>query len=237
MNNLDSPTSQCHNLSPDRELDLLPPPSLSLPLWRSLLIEVMDRLSPEKLPPLYLTCKPLDVGMLLGDLVDLPWYRTVFSNIGDVVAPETLPPLQLESRPVDVGELIGDQLDHGWWTSLLETLRDKIGSHRVPPLRLTSTPVNPDGLQGWLQLPSWSSVIEGPKVFLPDVQPAVRAASPPDAPVESAPPSPAPIDPQLVLLERQLRHDLRRARLREALWISILAAEVVYLVVGFVGPK
>ena len=76
------------------DLDFSPPASLNLPLWRSLLLNLMDRFSPDKLPPLRLTSRPVDVVLRVCDLVSLPWYRTVFSNIVDVVAPETLPPLQ-----------------------------------------------------------------------------------------------------------------------------------------------
>jgi hypothetical protein len=214
------------------DLDLSPPASLSLPLWRSLLLNLMDRVSPEKLPPLRLTSRPVDVGLLIGDLVSLPWYRTVFSSIGDVVAPETLPPLQLESRPVEVGELIGDQLGHGWWTSLAGNLRDRLAAGHAAPLHLTAKAVDPGGWSGWLQLPRWSSVIDAPKVFLADPP---KAASTPPAPTARAglTASPvAPLDPQLVLLEKQMRHDLRLAHVREALWLSLLAGEVAFLLVA-----
>ncbi len=103
-------------------LDLLPPPSLTQPLWRSLVGNFRDTFAPTKLPPLVLTARPVDVGLPLGERLRLPWFRTVFTNIGDVISPETLPPLELESRPVDVGELITDQLSHFWWASLLRNL-------------------------------------------------------------------------------------------------------------------
>ena len=96
----------------DIPLDLLPPASLTQPLWRSLAGNLRDTFAPEKLPPLQLTSRPVNVGLLLGERLRLPWFRTVFSNIGDVISPEILPPLELESRPVDVGELITDQLSH-----------------------------------------------------------------------------------------------------------------------------
>ena len=48
-------------------LDLLPPPSLTRPLWRSLVGNLRDTLAPEKLPPLQLTSRPVKVGLLLGD--------------------------------------------------------------------------------------------------------------------------------------------------------------------------
>ncbi|MGA8489836.1 MAG: hypothetical protein WB711_05400, partial [Terriglobales bacterium] len=80
------------------ELDLLLPGGWNRPLRKRLLDDLRDVISPEKLPPLRLTSRPVDVGMLAGDILSLPWYRTVFTNLGDVISPETLPPLQLESR-------------------------------------------------------------------------------------------------------------------------------------------
>jgi hypothetical protein len=153
-----------------RELDFSPPAGLTRPLWRSLLGNIRDWISPEKLPPLQLTSRPVDVGMLQADRLAMPWYRTVFTNIGDVVSPESLPPLILESRPVDVGELIADQMSHPWWTSLLRNLADRVAPERQPPLEVTSTPVNPSlhSDSEYLLLPLWSSVIDGPKIFLPE---------------------------------------------------------------------
>ena len=111
------------------ELDLAPPEALNRPLWKSLIRNFRDRFLPDQLPPLYLTSRPVNLGMLLGDFLGLPWYRTVFTNLGDVISPETQPPLQLESRPVDVGELIGDMVAHPWWSSLLRSLADSVAPH------------------------------------------------------------------------------------------------------------
>lgn len=219
-----------------RDLDFSPPASLTLPLWRSLLANLLDRLAPEKLPPLQLTSRPVNVGMLVGDMVDLPWYRTVFTNLGDVISPEVLPPLELESRPVDVGELIADRLRHSWWSSLLGQLRDAVSPDRVPLLRLTSKPFNPPGMSGRLQVPSWSALLGTPKVFLPDA-PKAASLSRTAAAVASAPAKPIPVDPEVLRLERQLKRDLMRARLREAFWIGLLAAEAVVLFFGYVGMK
>src|SRR5438445_143 len=115
------------------ELDLAPPEDLSRPLWKSLIRNFRDRFLPDQLPPLYLTSRPVNLGMLLGDFLDLPWYRTVFTNLGDVISPETQPPLQLESRPVDVGELVGDMIAHPWWSSLLRSLAYACISRIVEP--------------------------------------------------------------------------------------------------------
>src|SRR5713101_7578042 len=173
------PDPQSTATESDISLDLLPPASLTQPLWRSLVGNVRDTFAPEKLPPLQLTSRPVNVGLLLGERLRLPWYRTVFTNLGDVISPETLPPLELESRPVDVGELIADQMSHMWWTSLLRNLADAVAPERLPPLQLTSSPMDPGATAGSLLLLRWSSVISTPKVFLPDKpKPEYAAAQP-----------------------------------------------------------
>ena len=158
------------------QLDLLLPQSVTRPLWRSLLSNLKDRLFPEKLPPLQLTSRPMNTGMLIGDSVSLPWYRTVFTNLGNVINPEVLPPLELESRPEDVGELVSDQMGHMWWTSLLRNLADRVAPERLPPLQLTSKPIEADLKSGDMQLARWSSLIIYPRFlwqndsFSPTVQ-------------------------------------------------------------------
>lgn len=213
------------------DLDLSPPEGLDLPLWRSLLLNFIDRVAPERLPPLELTSKPVDVGILPGDLFELPWYRTVFSNLGDVISPETLPPLQLESRPVDVGELLGDDLGHGWWDSLLGNIRDRIAPEKLPPLQLTSHPVAAFGADVSLQILDWSSLISTPKVFLPD---AVTESAPMTSFEQAAPPVPvsAPIPTELLIARMKLATDLGRTRFRRRIWIGLAAAEAVFLVVA-----
>ena len=212
--------------------DFSPPQGVTLPLWRSLLINLADRFAPERLPPLELTSQPVDVGILEGDLLQLPWYRTVFSNIGDVIAPETLPPLQLESRSVDVGELLGDELSHGWWNSLLQNLRDRLSPERLPALQLSSRPVAAFGAEASLQILDWSSLIAGPKVFLPDALPSSTSAtsfeSMSSANVPAAPP---PVNPALLTARMQLVRDLGRSRFRRWIWISLAAAEAVFVLV------
>src|SRR5512146_1277487 len=61
------------------DLDFLPPPELQRPLWRSLVINLADRFAPERLAPLQLTSKPVDV-VLPADTIELPWYRTVAAS-------------------------------------------------------------------------------------------------------------------------------------------------------------
>jgi hypothetical protein len=228
-----------HELMIDSEVDFSPPEGVSLPLWRSLFRNLRDRIAPEKLPPLRLSSRPINLGMMLGDYLDLPWYRTIFTNLGDVISPETLPPLQLESRPLDVGELIGDQVSRPWWTSLLRNLADRVAPEKLPPLDLSSAPVNPMVPSPALLLACWSNVIEGPKVFLPDsAAPVLTAASP--GLVLPAMPTPAP-DPGQVefvhILENDLRRDLHRSRMRERLLIAILVIEVILLVGGYFWPR
>jgi len=211
------------------ELELLLADSWNRPLRKRLLDHLRDIFAPEKLPPLRLTSRPVDVGMLAGDILSLPWYRTVFTNLGDVVSPEILPPLQLESRPVDVGELIGDQMSHMWWTSLLRSLADAAAPERLPALQLTSAPMDDPSLTaGSMQLPRWSSVISTPKVFYPDKP---KAAFVPAPRVAAPPPKPDPAEVEFVhVLEADLKRDLRRSIFRQRLWVSLAVLEVLALI-------
>src|SRR6202035_4434588 len=168
------------NSHDDHELDLLLPQSVTRPLWRSLLSNLHDRLFPEILPPLQLTSRPMNTGMLIGDAVSLPWFKTVFTNLGNVINPEVLPPLELESRPLDVGELVSDQMGHMWWTSLLRNLADRVAPERLPALQLSSTPVDASLKSGSMQLARWSSLITLPKVPLAERQAFVM--TPPSRP-------------------------------------------------------
>ncbi len=213
------------------DLDFSPPEELRRPLWRSLLINLADRFAPERLPPLQLSSKPLDV-VLPGESLALPWYRTVFTNIGDVVSPERLPPLELESRPVDIGELPADELAHGWWDSLLQNLRDRLAPEKLAPLNLTSQPVPGFGAESNLQILDWSILIAGPKVFRADQAPrAFRSADP--EPVDQNPaPEAAPGNPALLLARMQLVRDIGRTRFRRKIWIALAAAEAVFLLVA-----
>ncbi|MGC2109322.1 MAG: hypothetical protein WA655_07375 [Candidatus Korobacteraceae bacterium] len=214
------------------DLDFSPPEELNISLWRSLLINLADRFAPERLPPLQLTSKPVDVGILEGDLLSLPWYRTVFTNLGDVISPETLPPLELTSEPVDVGELLGDELDHPWWDSLLQNLRDRLSPEKQPALHLTSEPVALFGAESSLQILDWSTLIAGPKVFRPDApQPASALSSYEPTPAMSAP-EPPPAHPGLLAARMQLTRDIVRTRFRRKIWISLAAAEAVFLLVA-----
>jgi hypothetical protein len=215
----------------DIPLDLSPPPSLTQPLWKSLVGNIRDTVVPEKLPPLVLTSRPVNTGLSLGDRLRMPWFRTVFTNIGDVISPEALPPLELESRPVDVGELITDQLSHFWWGSLLRNLADRIAPETQPALSLTAKPI-PDIIpKSWILLPLWSEVLDTPKVFYPDkpksVEPLrtinLQPVSTPQAELK-----PAPVDPTAAILLR----DLRRSRIRQRIWVGLATAQIVYMVLA-----
>ncbi len=216
-------------LPPEIRVDLLPPASLTQPLWKSLLTNLRDTLAPEKLPPLQLTSRPVNVGLLLGDRLRLPWFRTVFTNLGDVISPEILPPLELESTPVDVGELITDQLSHYWFSSLLRNLADRLVPEKLPSLELTSKPVANIIPESWILLPAWSEVISTPKVFYPDKANPAGPAAPPPAPRPAAVPETQLVrstDPS----EAGLLRDLRRSRLRRRIWIAMSAAQAIYLI-------
>ena len=214
-------------------LDLLPPASLTQPLWRSLVGNLRDTFAPTKLPPLQLTSRPVYVGLALGERLRLPWFRTVFTNIGDVLSPEVLPPLELESQPVDVGELITDQLSHFWWGSLLRNLADRIAPESQAALQLTAKPILDIIPKSWILLPMWSEVADTPKVFYPD------------KPKTAAPVRPVNLQPVTVSVERQvlkgeptaadLMRDIRRSRIRQRIWIGVAAVQIVYMVALALG--
>jgi len=213
------------------EPNFLPPEGWDLPLWRSLLTNLADTVAPPRLPPLQLQSRPVALGTPLGDRLRTAWYRTIFTNIGDVLAPENLPPLELESRPVDIGELIGDQLSHLWISSFLRSLADLVAPERLPALQLLSKPDLAVLPAASMLLPRWSSVIDGPKIYLPDPpKPAT-----PGVVVRVAPPPPKP--PAVVLeylhdMHSDLRRDIRRSRLRVRIWIALATAQVAFLIGG-----
>src|SRR6478672_9461722 len=102
----------------NHQLDLLLPPSVTRPLWRSLLGNLKDRLFPEKLPPLELESRPEDVGELVSDQMGHMWWTSLLRNLADRVAPERLPPLQLTSAPVDA-DLKSGSMQLARWSSLI----------------------------------------------------------------------------------------------------------------------
>ena len=174
-----------HVVSP---ITLLPPASLTRPLWKSLLGNVKDSLFPVSYPPLRLTSTPVNVITPIGELLGMPWYRTVFTNLGDVVAPETLPPLQLESRPVDVGELLSDQMSRPWWNSLLRSIGDRLSPEALPPLQLESRPMDVGELIGdSVAKPWWKSLLRNlADVLSPEKLPTLEISSVPINPGVSA---------------------------------------------------
>jgi hypothetical protein len=227
------------------EINLLLPQNATRPLWRHLLAELRDHFFPEKLPPLHVTSRPVNLGMLLGDYVTLPWYRTVFTNLGNVITPEVLPPLELESRPVDVGELINDQLSRPWWTSLLRNLADRVAPEQMAPLELTSRPLDTSMRTGSLEVQRWSSVVALPKV--PPAQRAEFRTEPVKVTVSRPPiqvPMPAiaggssEMQPQSFLADDRhdrLRTALSRSRIRQGVLVAVAMGEAVYLIASGLG--
>jgi hypothetical protein len=226
------PEPQSSTATPEIPLDLLPPPSLTQPLWRSLAGNLRDTFAPEKLPPLALTSRPVNVGLALGERLRLPWYRTVFTNIGDVISPEVLPPLELESRPVDVGELITDQLSHFWWGSLLRNLADRVAPETLPALNLTSKPILDIIPKSWILLPLWSEVVDTPKVFYPDKPKPADAVRPFNLQPAALPPKGMEALAEALVKEpttTDLVRDLRRSRIRQRIWVGLATAQILYL--------
>lgn len=214
--------------------DFVPPRTLNLPWWKSILHQIEVGRMEKQLPPFEPTSAPVNLGMIVGDQLALPWYRTVFTNLGDVISPETQPPMELQSAPIDVGELLGDQMSRPWWTSLLRNLADRVAPEKLPALALSSSPVAPPESSEFLFAPRWSDLLTTPKVFYPDKpRPAERfhgfVFEP--APVAQKPVADNP-DRQRAIAELTAakRKELRFAHMREAIWISCVAAEIVFLV-------
>jgi len=228
------PDSESATPPAEIRLELLPPASLTQPLWRSLAANLRDTFAPEKLPPLDLTSRPVNVGLALGERLRLPWFRTVFTNIGDVISPEVLPPLELESRPVDVGELITDQLSHFWWGSLLRNLADRVAPETQPALNLTSKPILDILPKSWILLPLWSEVVDTPKVFYPDKPKPAEAVRPVNLQPVALPPKKLE---ELVTepTTADLLRDLRRSRLRQRIWVGLATAQILYLTAVALG--
>jgi hypothetical protein len=213
--------------------DFSPPKSLTIPLWKRIVTNTRDRFAAEP-PPLQLTSRPVNVGMILGERLALPWYRSVFTNIGDVISPETLPPLELQSQPEDVGELLGDMMSRPWWNSLIRNLADRVAPERLPLLALTSKPTDPVTSSDYLYAPQWSALLDVPKLFYPDKPKDARpyypafTLTPPPAAV-----TPKPIDPkrrqQIELLTLQKKRELKFAHMREAIWVSCVVTELAFL--------
>lgn len=220
---------QSHTADEGQEIDLLLPGSWNKPLWQRLLDNFHDRFMPERLPPLHLTSRPMNIGMLASDRLNLPWFRTIFTNLGDVISPESLPPLELESNPVDTGELISDQMSHLWISSLLRNLADNVSPERLPPLQLTSKPMQLSSESEFLQLPGWSSTINTPKAFLPDAPKREYSFSLPPPAASKPKLDPAEVE-YIHAVEADLRRDLRRSVFRQRLWVSLAIMEVVALI-------
>jgi hypothetical protein len=219
------------------EPNFAPPPGLSTPLLVSLWRNVKNAIAPEKLPPLELSSRPVNVGMTIGDRLALPWYRSVFTNLGDVISPETQPETELAYPPEDVGDLLADRLQRGWWTSLVRNLADAIAPERLPALRLASSPVAPPNSSAYVFAPRWSELLTTPKVFYPDKP---RDAERYHGFVMSPPPAnrqPVRADTAIGDAVRELtlrkRKELRFAHLREGLWVSCVVAEAVFLIVYY----
>ncbi len=167
---------------------------------------------------------------MLGDRLAAPWYRTVFTNIADVVSPEILPPLELTSSPVDIGEMLGDALAHPWWDSMLGNLRDRLAPEKLPPLELTSEPFAAYEADTWLQILDWSSLLDTPKVYMPDApRPEVSYVGG-EIVVEPITVAAPEFAPSILAAQTQFKRDISRSRLRQKVWMSLVAAEVAFLI-------
>jgi hypothetical protein len=104
----------------------------------------------------------------------------------------------------------------------------------VPKLELTAKPIAAYGVRSRLQLFDWSSLLDTPKIFTPDlpVQAQLIAAEMLDtAPMAAAATTAAavPIDQQLWAAQMQFKRDISRSRFRQKIWMTAIAAEAVFL--------
>jgi len=111
----------------------------------------------------------------------------------------------------------------------LRNLADAVAPERMPPLQVTSKPMELGSSSHFMSLPSWSSVISTPKVFLPD------KPKPDYAPIALRPAPPKPkLDPAEVefvhAVEADLRRDLRYSVFRQRVWITLAVVEVLALI-------
>jgi len=88
----------------DDNLSRLLVPELEEPFFRSLIRTFRELFKPEKLPPLQVTSKPVEVVPIA---VELPWYKSFLQNIKETVRPPKLPPLEVTSKPVPVKDIWG----------------------------------------------------------------------------------------------------------------------------------
>ena len=94
------------NLQPERdELHLLPQTDVQQSVWTSLKENLRATFFPEKLPPLQLTSKPVEVDDPLGET---GLWSSLKENARAALFPEKLPPLQLTSKPVKVRDIWGE---------------------------------------------------------------------------------------------------------------------------------
>jgi len=105
--------------SEDPELRQLAEMQQEKSFFQSLAGNLKDLFSPQELPPLQVTARPLTEEELKNSTMaelgraSLPWYLTVFSNLKDLLFPAKLPPLEVTSKPVQVKQLFDNAPNRG----------------------------------------------------------------------------------------------------------------------------
>jgi len=87
------------------ELNLLLPEDHDIPFWKSLALQLQEKLHPQKLPPLRLTSRPVAPP---PDVISVPLWKSLARQVGEKLHPQKLPPLQMTSKPVAVREIWGE---------------------------------------------------------------------------------------------------------------------------------
>jgi TonB family protein len=118
------------------DLNLLISDNLDKSLWRSLVGNIRELLSPERLPPLQLTSRPLKIkGEGLG-----------LSQIQTTTTERRLPPVVGNGPELNL--LMRENMNPPLWQSLVGNIREKLFPTKLPPLQLTSRPIKVDELWG-----------------------------------------------------------------------------------------
>jgi hypothetical protein len=98
---------------------------------------------------------------------------------------------------------------------------------------VTSQPFKPFEADTWLQILDWSSLIDTPKVYLPDrPRPAVTYSA--AEPIPEVAPAVSEFSQAVLAAQMQFKRDISRSRFRQKIWISLVAAEIAFLVFAIV---
>ena len=126
-----------------------------------------------------------------------------------------------------------DDLSHGWWVSLLDGLRYRLSPEKKAPLGADFQPIAAYGANSWLQLLDWSSLLDNTE----NVSTRCSGGNSADCrrrywsrPMATAAPAAGvPLAQELWAAQMQFKRDLSRSRFRQKIWVTLVAAEAIFL--------